>query len=97
MAAVDPQSRKWQLTINNPQTCGLDRDRLLDILNQFSLDYFALCDEVGASGTPHTHIFLCAHSNLRFSTIQRKLPVFIERKAVRFDLSDIGHFVLPYH
>ena len=49
MAAVDPQSKKWQLTINNPQTCGLDRDRLLDILNQFSLDYFALCDEVGAS------------------------------------------------
>ena len=57
MAAVDPQSKKWQLTINNPQTCGLDRARLLVILNQFSLDYFALCDEVGANGTPHTHIF----------------------------------------
>lgn len=82
MTAVDPQSKKWQLTINNPQTCGLDRDRLLDILNQFSLDYFALCDEVGASGTPHTHIFLCAHSNLRFSTIQRKLPVAHIEKAL---------------
>lgn len=82
MAAVDPQSKKWQLTINNPQTCGLDRDRLLDILNQFPLDYFALCDEVGANGTPHTHIFLCAHSNLRFSTIQRKLPVAHIEKAL---------------
>ena len=69
MAAVDPQSKKWQLTINNPQTCGLDRDCLLDILNQFSLDYFALCDEVGANRIPHTHVFLCAHSNLRSFSI----------------------------
>ena len=82
MAAVDPQSKKWQLTINNPQTCGLDRDRLLDILNQFSLDYFALCDEVGANRIPHTHVFLCAHSNLRFSTIQRKLLVAHIAKAL---------------
>ena len=82
MAAGDPQSKKWQLTINNPQDCGLDRGRLLDILNQFSLDYFALCDEVGANGTPHTHIFLYAHSNLRFSTIKNRLPVAHVEKAL---------------
>lgn len=61
MAAGDPQSKKWQLTINNPQDCGLDRGRLLDILNQFSLDYFALCDEVGANGTP-IRTFSCMHT-----------------------------------
>lgn len=80
--AVDQQSKKWQLTINNPQNCELDRDRLLDILNQFSLDYFALCDEIGTSGTSHTHIFLYAHSNLRFSTIRRRFPVAHIEKAI---------------
>ncbi|MCH1978753.1 viral replication protein [Lawsonibacter sp. OA9] len=68
------------MTINNPQDCGLDRDRLLDILSRFSLDYFALCDEIATTGTPHTHVFLYAHSNLRFSTIHNRLPTaHIER------------------
>lgn len=78
---ADPQSKKWQLTINNPQDCGLDRDRLLEIISRFSLDYFAICDEIATTGTPHTHIFLCAHSNLRFSTIQRKFPTAHIEKA----------------
>lgn len=82
MATIDPQSKKWQLTINNPKSCGLDRYCLLDTLSQLPLDYFALCDEVGASGTPHTHIFLNAHSNLRFSTIRRKFPVAHIEKAL---------------
>ena len=82
MAATDPQSRKWQLTINNPQDCGLDRERLLDILSRFSLDYFALSDEIASTGTPHTHVFLYAHSNLRFSTIHNRLPTAHIEKAL---------------
>ena len=35
MAAGDPQSKKWQLTINNPQDCGLDHERLKEILSLF--------------------------------------------------------------
>ncbi|MFQ8951896.1 MAG: hypothetical protein ACLR56_02070 [Oscillospiraceae bacterium] len=31
----NPQSRKWTLTINNPQDCGLDRDGIRKILNLF--------------------------------------------------------------
>ena len=57
MAAADPQSKKWQLTINNPQDCGLDREHLLDILSRFSLEYCALSDEIASTGTPHTHVF----------------------------------------
>ncbi len=79
--AADPQAKKWQLTINNPQTCGLDRDRLLDTLSKFSLDYFAISDEIAKTGTPHTHVFLYAHSNLRFSTIQKKFPTAHIEKA----------------
>lgn len=82
MPAMDPQSLKWLITINHPELCGLDRDRLLDILNQFSLNYFAICDEIATTGTPHTHIFLYAHSNLRFSTIHRRLPTAHIEKAL---------------
>lgn len=82
MAAADPQSKKWQLTINNPQDCGLDREHLLDILSRFSLDYFALSDEIASTGTPHTHVFLYAHSNLRFSTIHNKIPIAHIEKAL---------------
>lgn len=80
--AADPQARKWQLTINNPQICGLDRDRLLEILNRFSLEYFCLCDEIASTGTPHTHIFLYTHSNTRFSTIQNRFPTAHIEKAM---------------
>ena len=82
MAAADPQSKKWQLTINNPQDCGLDREHLLDILSRFSLDYFALSDEIASTGTPHTHVFLYAHSNLRFSTIHNRIPIAHIEKAL---------------
>ena len=82
MAAADPQSKKWQLTINNPQDCGLDREHLLDILSRFSLDYFAFSDEIASTGTPHTHVFLYAHSNLRFSTIHNKIPIAHIEKAL---------------
>ena len=76
----DPQGRKWQLTWNNPKSYGLTRDAILEILSQLPLEYFCLCDEIATTGTPHTHAFLYAHSNLRFSTIQRKFPTaHIER------------------
>ena len=80
--AADPQARKWQLTINNPQTCGLDRDRLLEIISRFSLDYFCLCDEIATTGTPHTHIFLYTHANTRFSTVQNRFPTAHIEKAM---------------
>ena len=72
--ASDPQGKKWQLTWNNPQSYGLTRDAILEILSQLPLEYFCLCDEIATTGTPHTHAFLYAHSNMRFSTIQRKFP-----------------------
>lgn len=78
--ASDPQGKKWQLTWNNPQSYGLTRDAILEILSQLPLEYFCLCDEIATTGTPHTHAFLYAHSNMRFSTIQRKFPTaHIER------------------
>lgn len=79
-STYDPQSKKWNLTINNPSDYGFTRERLLDLLNQLSLTYLVISDEISEEGTPHTHIYLQRNSNLRFSTIKRKFPTaHIER------------------
>ena len=57
MAAQDPQSRRWSLTINNPKDCGLDHDTIIERLHLFHPRYFCLADEIGESGTYHTHIY----------------------------------------
>lgn len=72
--ASDPQGKKWQLTWNNPQSYGLTRDAILEILSQLPLEYFCLCDEIATTGTPHTHAFLYAHSNMRFSINPAEIP-----------------------
>ena len=36
--ASDPQGKKWQLTWNNPQSYGLTRDAILEILSQLPLE-----------------------------------------------------------
>ena len=56
--ATNTQSRKWMLTINNPQACELDHERIREILSLFSPDYFCMADEIATTGTYHTHIFL---------------------------------------
>ena len=33
--AENTQSRKWVLTINNPQDCGLNHEMIAAILNRF--------------------------------------------------------------
>ena len=79
-STYDPQSKKWNLTLNNPSDYGFTRERLLDLLNQLSPTYLAITDEISEEGTPHTHIYLQRNSNLRFSTIKRKFPTaHIER------------------
>lgn len=68
------QSRKWLLTINNPQLCGLDHAELIDRLQKFNPDYFCMADEIGATGTYHTHIYLFLSSPMRFGTVKRRFP-----------------------
>ena len=74
MAAIDTQSRKWMITINNPQTCELDQDRIIEQLQLFRPDYFCMADEIATTGTYHTHIYLYSHSPMRFSTVKRRFP-----------------------
>lgn len=71
--ARDTQSRKYQLTINNPLEHGLTREEIKRRLGEMrSIVYFCLADEVGDEGTQHTHIFFVAKSPVRFSTVKKK-------------------------
>lgn len=71
--AKDTQSRKYQLTLNNPIDKGYTHDKIKEILADFkSLTYFCLSDEAGS--THHTHLYLCFSGGVRFSSIKSKFP-----------------------
>lgn len=57
---ADTQSRKYQLTLNNPLDKQLDHDAIKAKLAQLtSADYWCMADEVGLeTQTPHTHIYM---------------------------------------
>ena len=73
---ADKQSRKWQLTINNPQDKGLDHDAIKKTLEQFkSCVYWCLADEIGLdTHTHHTHLFFCLKSPAKFYTVKKRFP-----------------------
>ena len=72
----DPQSRKWQITINNPQKKMLDHDKIKLCLGQLkSAVYYCMADEVGLeTHTPHTHIYVQLKSPAKFSRIKKLFP-----------------------
>jgi len=67
----DTNSRKWQITINNPVEKGYNHDKIKEILSNFkSLVYWCMSDEVGEKETYHTHLYIAFSSCVRFSTIK---------------------------
>ena len=68
------QSRKWLLTINNPQDHGMTHDVIIDRAQKFNPDYVCLADEIGASGTLHTHVYLYSPSPMLFGTVKKRFP-----------------------
>lgn len=73
---ADKQSRKWQLTINNPQDKGLDHESIKQVLGQFkSCTYYCMSDEIGLDEqTPHTHIFITLRSPAKFGLVKKRFP-----------------------
>ena len=73
--ATDTQSRKWQLTINNPADKNLNHDEIKHQLGQLkSCIYWCMADEIGEQGTPHTHIYIQLRSPAKFSRIKKLFP-----------------------
>ena len=76
------QSRKWLLTINNPQDHGMTHDEIIDRAQKFNPDYFCMADEIGACGTYHTHVYIYSTSPMRFGTLKRRFPTAHIEKAI---------------
>ena len=74
MFAKGYQSRKYLVTINNPKSAGMTHEEIIDRAQKFNPDYFCLADEIGASGTYHTHLYLYSHSPMRFETLKKRFP-----------------------
>lgn len=71
--ASDSQSRKWQVTINNPAEKGFTHDKLKELLaGMKSVIYWCMADEIGENGTYHTHLYLQGRGGINFSTVKKR-------------------------
>lgn len=71
--ARDSQSRKWQITVNNPLEKKYTHDKVKEELETMkSILYYCMADEAGQ--THHTHIYIACSSPVRFSTLKNKFP-----------------------
>lgn len=81
---IDSQSRKYQLTINNPDAKGVTHAVIHAAIQNHlkSTIYYCMADEQGAEGTLHTHLFIACGSPVRFSTIKNLFPTAHIEKAM---------------
>ena len=58
----DIQRKRFMLTINNPEKYEMSHEKIIEAIHtafaKQGIIYFCLCDEIGESGTYHTHIFI---------------------------------------
>lgn len=89
------QSRKWQLTINNPLEHGFDHVVIKDKLHELkSLIYWCMCDEEGDEcETLHTHVYLCLRSACTASRLQNLFPN-VHREVVHGKSSENRAYIL---
>lgn len=70
-----PQSRKWQLTFNNPADHGFTHEAIVEKIEGFaSVLYWCLCDETGSEGTYHTHLYICFRTPRPHTVIANAFP-----------------------
>lgn len=68
------RSRKYLLTINNPTEHGFTHDYILEIMQKLNWHYFCLCDEIGAEGTYHSHLFIAFTNGVSFDRVKSLFP-----------------------
>lgn len=69
----DSRSRKWQVTLNNPEAKGFTHEKIKEQLAAFkNMVYWCMSDEIGENGTYHTHLYLHCSGAVRFSTLKKR-------------------------
>ena len=67
------QSRKWQITLNNPVDKGFTHENIKNILTEFkSLLYWCMSDETAKTGTAHTHVYFVCSGGVRFDSLKSR-------------------------
>lgn len=70
-----PQSRKWQMTFNNPEEHGFTHDAIETAVQSLaSVVYWCMCDEIGSEGTYHTHLYLAFENPKTHTVIANAFP-----------------------
>lgn len=74
----DIQRKRFMLTINNPEKYEMSHEKIIEAIHSAfakqGIIYFCLCDEIGESGTYHTHIFIMITKKKRWSAVQNAFP-----------------------
>jgi len=60
--------------MNNPLLHGIDYEAIIHQLMPSNPVYFCLCTEISPTGTEHYHVFVVFKSQVRFSTLHKRLP-----------------------
>ena len=83
MSTARVQSRKWQITINNPIDHGFDHKKILEAVHEFKgLVYFCMCDEEGDEcETLHTHVYFVLRTPCTADRVNNLFPNFHREKA----------------
>ena len=71
---TEARSRKWLLTINNPDEHDISHAMINVLLTGLSLLYYCMCDETGEEGTYHIHLFLHFKNAVSFSRLKDLFP-----------------------
>lgn len=69
-------SRKWNLTLNNPEKHGYTLESVMDILKGWDgVEYWCIGSEIGVNEhTPHYHFMIYVPNKKLFTTVKNKFP-----------------------
>jgi hypothetical protein len=71
---TNTRSRKYILTINNPEEHQVTVDSIKDAIEKYNLIYYAMCAETGSQGTYHYHVYVYFRNAILFSTLKGLFP-----------------------
>ncbi len=72
---ANSRSRKWQITINNPNEHGINSKIINEIMNNISWIYYCFAYEIGAKEhTPHIHLFFYCKNAVSFDRVKKLFP-----------------------
>ena len=83
-----PRSRRWFITIMNPEAHGLTRETIIALLTSLSPLYFCFAyEKAPKTSMEHVHVTLCFEHARAFSSLKSKLPT-ANIQAMRGSISD---------